>query len=215
MMDTEAMEESIYIDDARRWVRDYVQENKRVEIIAAVLFVVGTLVIVIPILAWLIIAAQYSWLSLGFIVAYTGVQIAFGKYTFGKVGYQERPTVETVFDKDRHGGHWTNVNSGDENVNGFGVLMLPITTPIAAMKCLHRYRELKAVDVDVTAKVLAVIAQRQKSVEVEELVLEYGIEEMDLAVDGLLDIEPVIWLAEPNRISLAPSAIRAIRGEAA
>lgn len=210
--DTEAMEESIYIDDARMWLADYVdktrQENK--------VFIAINLCVAI---ASLLVAYWFMGFfgTLSFVVILVVAYLVMGGFKITRPAINAQSIQPRLLGVSRYQrlAWWGPEQIRRELEVLVGLLMAPVHLTTEAVR-LHRTRKaLLDMDEESVAHVLALICERDGAWRVDELVERLGAPSVDSALAGLLDIEPVIWLADPNRISLAPSAIRAIRGEAA
>lgn len=64
---------------------------------------------------------------------------------------------------------------------------------------------------EAVASILAAISERNGAWTFDELFERFGDDTTSGALTDLRDLEPVVWLADPDRVSLTSAAIESIR----
>ncbi|MEE9312351.1 MAG: hypothetical protein V3V10_08065, partial [Planctomycetota bacterium] len=91
------------------------------------------------------------------------------------------------------------------------MLSAPISLPTEAWKMHKRRNRLAELDTTPAAMVLALITERDAAYLVEELNEAMGEEQATQALGDLTDINPVVWLTDPDRVSVTDTVQNKIR----
>lgn len=205
------MDESPLFENARMWLTDHVHNSRRD------LLVIACLLVVLAI-GSLVVAAFLA----GFDVAGIGLLIgAFMYFVLGRLP-REQATIRADTVRKRTLFVPRMMNVGVYDLHWFGHLIRTVitlvTSPISltaeAWLLMQQRARLGEIYEEEVARVLAAIVERDGAIDFNELFERFG---DGFASDALLqmhDLSPVIWLRDPERVSLTTAAREAIRGDA-
>lgn len=203
------MEDSPLLEDARMWLVDHVHATRRD------LLVIAGLLVLLAIGSFL--AAAFL---AGFDVAGIGLLIvAFIYFVLGRLP-REQATIraDTVRKRTLFVPRMMNVGVYDLHWLGhliravITLVTAPISLSAEAWLLMRKRTRLGEVSDEDVARVLAAIVERDGAIELNELFDRLGDESTSDALLQMHDLSPVIWLHDPERVSLTTAAREAIRG---
>jgi len=202
------MAENIYLPDAELWLANHNYQARRELLLTAVGYVVGGLAIAFAAFWFL------NWLyALGGLILIGVAYLACG-------GFRTEPSVisaETSRPRLLGVPRMANLSWwGPELIQRemqwiLAGLMAPISLPREAWRLLQARRRLATMNEPLVAQVLARIAQRRGGVELVELCDELGLDEPVRVLDQLVDVRGVVFLQDPDRVTLTEPVMNEIR----
>ncbi len=201
----------MYLEDARMWLTRHVQDERRFLALSAVGLLAGTVVAVFAglfVLGW-------SAGMLGLII------IGVAYLTVGGFRSEEpvinaqtiRPRLTGVPRSQMGLAWWGPEQIRREMAWVIGMLTAPVHLPVMAWKMMKQRKRLLEVEDSPAAQILALIVERDGAWTFDELCERLGEEQTNLGLGALVDVEPVIWLQEPDRVALTDKAKDAIHAE--
>lgn len=186
---------------ARRWLGTHIEDSRR----EALLFAVGYAVVAF------IAAVLAFWLFsafLGVVFGLIGLSIFAVACVLLNIRLGEDPLISGSTSVARGG-----FTRGGMNMSLFDVLvavfriviallMAPLTAPREILQNLQRRTRLAGMDAEPVAAVLAELVERRAGVPIDELTLKLGLEDPLATREQLADVRGVVFLDEPDRVTL-------------
>lgn len=202
------MEDPPLVEDARMWLVDHAHNARRD------LLVIAGLLVLLAIGSFL--AAAFL---AGFDVAGIGLLIvAFIYFVLGRLP-REQATIRADTVRKRTLFVPRMMNVGVYDLHWLGQLIravitlvtAPISLSAEAWLLMRKRTRLGEVSDENVARVLAAIVERDGAIDVNELFQRFGDGPTSDALLQMHDLSPVIWLHDPERVSLTTEAREAIR----
>lgn len=203
------MDETPTFEDARMWLADHVHNARRdLLVIACMLILLAAGAVVVAL-----------WLA-GFAVTCSGLLvIAFMYLLLGRLP-REEATIRADTTRKRTLFVPRMMNVGVYDLHWLGhviravitLVTAPISLSAEAWLLLRKRARLGEVCEEEVACVLAAIVERDGAIDVNELFERFGDGPASDALLQMHDLSPIIWLHDPERVSLTTDAREAIRG---
>ncbi|MBZ0136273.1 MAG: hypothetical protein K8I27_07870 [Planctomycetes bacterium] len=203
------MNPPLYLEESRMWLANHVHERRREMLLVSV---------------GLLVAAGLATAAGMFVLGWYG---GFGGLLILLVGYWAcggflaeeplinaqtiRPRLNDVPRSQARLAWWGPEQTRREMAFILAALTAPIHLPVEVWRTMRRSRRLAELEEEPVSLVLAAITERNGAWTFDELFERFGDETTSTALVAMHDLEPVIWLNEPERVTLTDAARQAIR----
>lgn len=208
-----------YVTHAESWLQNYISSTRIVTVVySIVLTIVAGLMWLFLAMSWLMEAFRHQMFFMyiaaaifTLIVAYpdSGVARHFRAYGHPYKLPTKPDALPRLSTEDRM------IAEGAIHRNPAMLVFYVLFTPVMIFGTIWTsFREwwsMGRIDIEPAAEVLSAIVARDGAWQVIELVTTFGEPTVEDAFEALQHVKPVVWLPDPNRVSLGPGTIEEIR----
>jgi hypothetical protein len=203
------MNRPLYHDEALMWLANHVHERRR----ELLLISIGLLVVTAMAVGAGMYVLGWTFGPLGLLLILVAYAVCGGfRAEEPLINAQTiRPRLNDVPRSQAGLAWWGPEQIRREMAFAMGALTAPVHLPVEAWRAMKRRRKLSRLNEDAVGSILAAITERNGAYTFDELFERFGDDTTSAALTDLRDLEPVVWLADPDRVSLSSAAIEAIR----